>query len=51
MAAEADRIGIIAGGGQFPLLFIEAAHQAGLRVFVAAHRNETDERVAAAADG
>ncbi len=50
MAAEEDRIGIIAGGGQFPLLFIEAAHQAGLRVYVAAHRSETDERIAEAAD-
>jgi len=47
---ESDKIGIIAGGGQFPLLFIEAAHKAGRTVFVAAHRNETDERVAAAAD-
>lgn len=45
-----NHIGIIAGGGQFPLLFIEAAHKAGRRVFVAAHKSETDERVALAAD-
>jgi DUF1009 family protein len=45
-----DRIGIIAGGGQFPLLFIEAARKAGLAVYVAAHRSETDELVADAAD-
>lgn len=45
-----DRIGIIAGGGQFPLLFIEAARKAGRKIFVAAHRSETDELVAAAAD-
>ncbi|MCG6929292.1 MAG: UDP-2,3-diacylglucosamine diphosphatase LpxI [Desulfofustis sp.] len=43
-------IGIIAGGGQFPLLFIEAARAAGRKIFVAAHRSETDEAVAAAAD-
>jgi len=45
-----EHIGIIAGGGQFPLLFIEAARKAGRKVFVAAHRSETDERVAMAAD-
>jgi len=45
-----DRIGVIAGGGQFPLLFIEAARKAGRRVFVAAHRSETDKLVAEAAD-
>lgn len=43
-------IGIIAGGGQFPLLFIEAAHAAGRPVHVVAHRSETDEKVARAAD-
>lgn len=43
-------IGIIAGGGQFPLLFIEAAQKAGRRVVVVAHKGETDERVATAAD-
>lgn len=47
---QQDRIGIIAGGGQFPLLFIEAARKAGRRVYVAAHRSETDELVAKAAD-
>lgn len=47
---EQERIGIIAGGGQFPLLFIEAAHRAGRRVYVVAHRSETDEKVALAAD-
>jgi DUF1009 family protein len=45
-----DNIGIIAGGGQFPLLFIEAAHKAGKRVVVVAHKGETDEQVAQAAD-
>jgi DUF1009 family protein len=50
MEMQQDRIGIIAGGGQFPLLFIEAARKAGRRVYVAAHRSETDELVAKAAD-
>lgn len=45
-----DNIGIIAGGGQFPLLFIEAAHKAGKRVVVVAHKGETVEQVAQAAD-
>lgn len=49
VAAE-DKIGIIAGGGQFPLLFIEAARRAGRRVYVVAHRNETDQAVTEAAD-
>lgn len=47
---DTDAIGIIAGGGQFPLLFIEAAHEAGRRVVVVAHKGETDDRVAEAAD-
>lgn len=47
---NSDNIGIIAGGGQFPLLFIEAAHKAGKRVIVVAHKGETDEKVAVAAD-
>ncbi len=44
------KIGIIAGGGQFPLLFVEAARRAGRQVVVIAHKGETDERVAGAAD-
>lgn len=47
---EKNRIGIIAGGGQFPLLFIEAARKAGRKIYVVAHRSETDELVAQAAD-
>lgn len=47
---DPNNIGIIAGGGQFPLLFIEAAHKAGRRVVVVAHKGETDEKVALAAD-
>lgn len=50
MVSVSQNIGIIAGGGQFPLLFIEAARKAGRRVVVVAHRGETDEKVAEAAD-
>ena len=38
-----DKIGIIAGGGQFPLLFAKAAQNQGLEVYAAAHEGETDE--------
>ena len=34
-------IGLIAGGGQFPLLFAEAARRRGRRVVAVAHKNET----------
>ena len=47
---DPESIGIIAGGGQFPLLFIEAAHAAGRRVVVVAHKGETDAKVSEAAD-
>jgi DUF1009 family protein len=47
---DTNTIGIIAGGGQFPLLFIEAAHKAGRRVVVVAHKGETDEDVVHTAD-
>ncbi len=35
-------IGLIAGGGRFPLLFAESARRAGHRVVAAAHVNQTD---------
>jgi DUF1009 family protein len=35
-------IGLIAGGGRFPLLFAESARRAGHRVIAAAHVNQTD---------
>lgn len=50
MVHDPQTIGIIAGGGQFPLLFIDAAHKEGRRVVVVAHKGETDEQVVAAAD-
>ncbi|MBW2466564.1 MAG: UDP-2,3-diacylglucosamine diphosphatase LpxI [Deltaproteobacteria bacterium] len=48
---KTNRIGIIAGGGQFPLLFAKAARNQGLKVFVAAHEGETDEALAEYVDG
>ena len=41
-----DKIGIIAGGGQFPLLFARTVHRQGIKVYAAAHRGETDETLA-----
>lgn len=43
-------IGLIAGGGRFPLLFAESARRAGHRVVAVAHRNETDPALAQAVD-
>lgn len=50
MTVQSENIGIIAGSGQFPLLFIEAARRAGRRIVVVAHKGETSEKVAEAAD-
>jgi UDP-2,3-diacylglucosamine hydrolase len=43
-------IGLIAGGGRFPLLFAESARRAGHRVVAVAHRNETDPTLAGLVD-
>src|SRR5512134_267790 len=43
-------IGLIAGGGRFPLLFAESARRAGHRVVAVAHRNETDPALAERGD-
>ncbi len=50
MRIHPEKIGIIAGSGQFPLLFIKAAREAGRTVAVVAHKGETLPEVAAAAD-
>lgn len=39
-------IGLIAGGGRFPILFADSARRAGHRVVAVAHRNETDPGLA-----
>ena len=38
-------VGMIAGNGTFPFLFLEAAAKAGLRVVVVAHEGETDPAI------
>jgi hypothetical protein len=43
-------IGLIAGGGRFPILFAESARRAGHRVVAVAHRNETDPALAGKVD-
>src|SRR5512141_1531414 len=44
-------IGLIAGGGRFPLLFAESARRAGHRVIAVAHKSETEPALADAVDG
>lgn len=43
-------IGLIAGGGRFPILFAESARRAGHRVVAVAHRSETDPALEGAVD-
>lgn len=47
---ETAAIGLIAGGGQFPLLFAQAAKARGRRVVAIAHVNETSSELEALAD-
>jgi len=44
---DETRIGLIAGGGQFPLLFAEGAKQAGYQVVAVGFDGETDPALAA----
>ena len=44
------KIGIIAGGGQFPKLFVDAAKRHGRKVAVAAHQGESDTALEQTAD-
>jgi len=48
--AQERTIGIVAGGGQFPLLFARAAKAQGYRVVAVAHRGETNAELADLAD-
>ncbi|MDX1777202.1 MAG: UDP-2,3-diacylglucosamine diphosphatase LpxI [Desulfobulbales bacterium] len=41
-----NKIGIIAGGGQFPLLFARAVRSQGFNIYAAAHQDETDKALA-----
>lgn len=47
---QSAAIGLIAGGGQFPLLFAQAAKARGRRVVAIAHVNETSSELEALAD-
>ncbi len=40
-----ERIGLIAGSGQFPVVFSRAARKKGLRVYAVAHVGETEGRL------
>ncbi len=43
-------IGLIAGGGRFPILFADSARRAGHRVVAVAHKGETDQALAGHVD-
>ena len=43
MSAEIDNIGIIAGGGQFPMIVADAAKKQGMRVTAVAFEGEADQ--------
>ena len=45
-----SKIGIIAGGGQFPKLFAQAARNEGREVVIAAHRGESEPDLESVAD-
>lgn len=45
------RIGLIAGSGQFPIIFCERAKENGFRVYVAAYIHEADPKLEEIADG
>ena len=45
------RIGLIAGGGQFPIIFSKAAKSKGFEVFAVAYHKETDPILADYVDG
>ena len=50
-SVEKLRIGLIAGSGQFPLLFSREAKAKGYRVYAVAHTNETDAELENLVDG
>jgi len=50
MIEHSRSVGIIAGGGQFPLLIAEAAKKQGLQVVAVAHHDETDPRLSDTVD-
>jgi DUF1009 family protein len=47
---ERETLGLIAGGGAFPLMVADAARERGLRVVAVAHEGETDPLLAQKVD-
>jgi len=47
---ESLKIGIIAGGGQFPILCLKKAREKGYKVYVIAHKGETDPEIESLSD-
>jgi DUF1009 family protein len=45
-----DKIGLIAGGGQFPIIFAQKARANGYQVIAAAYRNEADATLESVVD-
>lgn len=50
MAGTIKKIGIIAGGGRFPLLFANAVRKKGIKAIIIAHRDESSPELESAAD-
>jgi DUF1009 family protein len=48
---SAERIGLIAGNGRFPLVFAEGARRQGVRVVAVAHRGETEPDIESLVEG
>ena len=42
MVDNRETVGMIAGGGQFPLLIADAARKEGVRIVAVAHHDETE---------
>jgi DUF1009 family protein len=42
---QGEKIGLIAGNGQFPILFLRSAVKSGFRVFTSAYLNEADPAI------
>lgn len=50
MSEQSEKIGLIAGGGQFPLLIAEAARNQGIGVIAVAHQGDTEPSLSDAVD-
>ncbi len=50
MVDNRETVGMIAGGGQFPLLIADAARKEGVRIVAVAHHNETESSLSEKVD-